>query len=59
MNNKILTPEQSENFLKVLKARFEKNMSRHKGLSWEKIQPKLEAAPEKLWSLNKNGGNGR
>ncbi|SHM37513.1 Protein of unknown function [Chryseobacterium carnipullorum] len=53
MNNKILTPEQSENFLKVLKARFEKNMSRHKGLSWEKIQPKLEAAPEKLWSLNK------
>jgi hypothetical protein len=35
-----------------LKARFEKNMSRHKGLEWPEVQAKLEAAPEKLWSLN-------
>jgi hypothetical protein len=35
-----------------LKARFEKNMSRHKGLEWSKVQAKLEADPEKLWSLN-------
>ncbi len=38
--------------LKVLKARFEKNMSRHKDLDWRKIQARLEAHPEKLWSLN-------
>lgn len=52
MSKKKLTAEQSEALLKVLKTRFEKNMNRHKGLSWEKIQSKLEAAPEKLWSLN-------
>lgn len=52
MNKKKLTAEKSGELLKVLKTRFEKNMNRHKGLSWEKIQSKLEAAPEKLWSLN-------
>ncbi|WP_080779316.1 DUF4256 domain-containing protein [Chryseobacterium phocaeense] len=52
MSKKKLTAEQREALLKVLKTRFEKNMNRHKGLSWEKIQSKLEAAPEKLWSLN-------
>ncbi|PIF45955.1 uncharacterized protein DUF4256 [Chryseobacterium sp. 52] len=52
MSKKKLTPEQSTELLKVLKIRFEKNMNRHKGLNWEKIQSKLEAAPEKLWSLN-------
>lgn len=52
MSQKKLTTEQSGALLKVLKNRFEKNMNRHKGLRWEKIQPKLEAAPEKLWSLN-------
>ncbi|MCT2409592.1 DUF4256 domain-containing protein [Chryseobacterium antibioticum] len=52
MNQKKLTAEQSGALLKVLKNRFEKNMNRHKGLNWEKIQLKLEAAPEKLWSLN-------
>ncbi|WP_223607799.1 DUF4256 domain-containing protein [Chryseobacterium sp. OSA05B] len=52
MSKKKLTAEQSGALLKVLKTRFEKNMNRHKGLSWEKIQSKLEAAPEKLWSLN-------
>lgn len=52
MSQKKLTTEQSGELLKALKNRFEKNMHRHKGLSWEKIQSKLEAAPEKLWSLN-------
>lgn len=47
-----LTSEQSEDLLKTLKARFEKNMNRHKGLSWDKVQAKLEDIPEKLWSLN-------
>jgi hypothetical protein len=45
--------------LGVLKARFEKNMNRHKGLEWSKVQAKLEANSEKLWSLNemeKTGG---
>lgn len=48
-----------EQLIKVLKARFEKNMKRHKALDWAKIQAKLEAAPKKLESLNqmeKTGG---
>jgi len=52
MSKKKLTAEQSAELLKVLKSRFEKNMNRHQGLDWEKIQSKLEVAPEKLWSLN-------
>src|SRR6266567_4887264 len=51
-NKKALSPGQREELLKALKARFEKNMSRHKGLEWAKVQAKLEASPEKLWSLN-------
>ena len=47
-----LSPEQGEELLKTLKVRFEKNMNRHKGLEWPKIQAKLEAHPEKLSSLN-------
>jgi len=43
-------PEQEE-LLKILKARFEKNMNRHKGLVWEKVQLKIEANPQKLFSL--------
>src|SRR6478752_2615541 len=43
--------EQREELLKTLKTRFEKNMSRHKGLEWAKIQAKLEAKPGKMWSL--------
>jgi hypothetical protein len=49
---KKLLPEQREGLLKVLKARFEKNMNRHKGLEWAKVHAKLEADTEKLWSLN-------
>src|ERR1700751_615464 len=51
-NRKDLAPEQREELLRAMKARFEKNMNRHKGLEWEKVQAKLEANAEKLWSLN-------
>ena len=47
-----LSVEQRDELLRVLKARFEKNMDRHEGLEWAKVQAKLEANPEKLWSLN-------
>jgi hypothetical protein len=50
--SKKLSPEQRAELLTTLKARFEKHMSRHKGLEWTKVQAKLEANPEKLWSLN-------
>jgi hypothetical protein len=57
--SKKLSPEQHEELLKVLKVRFEKNMNRHKGLEWAKVQAKLEAclsgrqaSPGKLWSLD-------
>ena len=43
---------QREELLRALKARFEKNMNRHEGLEWAKVQAKLEADTEKLWSLN-------
>ena len=58
-NTKKLSSKQREELLGALKARFEKNMNRHKGLEWAKIQAKLEANAEKLWSLNemeKTGG---
>ncbi|HSE40854.1 MAG TPA: DUF4256 domain-containing protein [Acidobacteriota bacterium] len=50
--NPKLSPKQSEELLRTLKARFEKNMNRHKGLEWAKVQSRLEANSEKLWSLN-------
>lgn len=46
-----LSPEQQEELLKILKTRFEKNMNRHNGLEWAKVQTKLETNTEKLWSL--------
>jgi Protein of unknown function (DUF4256) len=49
---KELSSKQREELLSTLKARFEKNMHRHKGLEWAKMQAKLEANREKLWSLN-------
>jgi hypothetical protein len=51
-NKKQLPASQHEALLSTLKARFEKNMHRHKGLDWAKVQAKLEDNPEKLWSLN-------
>ncbi|MFF2796565.1 DUF4256 domain-containing protein [Lysinibacillus xylanilyticus] len=50
--NKDLSLEQREEILRTLKARFEKNMNRHKDLEWDKVQAKLETNTEKLWSLN-------
>src|SRR6266705_2138251 len=58
-NKKELSPKQREELLRALKARFEKNMNRHKGLEWAKVQAKLAASAGKLWSLNemeKTGG---
>jgi hypothetical protein len=51
-NKKKLSPAQTEDLLKTLQKRFEKNMNRHKGLNWDKVQAKLEALPAKLWSLH-------
>jgi Protein of unknown function (DUF4256) len=51
-NRKNLSPTQRQELLGMLKARFEKNVKRHKGLEWAKVQSKLEANDEKLWSLN-------
>ncbi len=48
----VLLPEQSKALLEILKTRFEKNMHRHQGLVWSKVQAKLESNPGKLWSLN-------
>jgi Protein of unknown function (DUF4256) len=51
-NKKALNSEQRNGLLSALKARFEQNMNLHKGLEWAKVQAKLEANAEKLWSLN-------
>jgi len=58
INKKELSPEQREGLLRTLKARFEKNLNRHKGLGWAKVQAKLEANTEKLWSLNEMESTG-
>lgn len=50
--NKDIASEEREELLNVLKARFEKNMHRHQGIEWEDVQAKLDANPQKLWSLN-------
>lgn len=58
-NKKELSLEQQEAFLSILKARFESNRQRHKGLAWDKIQSRLMAHPAKIWSLHqmeKTGG---
>ncbi|HXW07102.1 MAG TPA: DUF4256 domain-containing protein [Vicinamibacterales bacterium] len=49
---KVLAPKHQEELLRTLKARFEKNMKRHEGLEWARVQARLEANPERLWSLN-------
>jgi hypothetical protein len=51
-NKKELSANQREELLSALKERFEKNMNRHKGLEWAKVQAKLESNAEKVWSLN-------
>lgn len=49
---KSINAKQREELFGVLKARFEKHMNRHPGLDWAKVQARLEANPEKLWSLS-------
>ena len=59
INKKELSAEQRKELTRALKARFEKNMNRHKGLEWAQVQAKLEAHAEKLWSvkeMEKTGG---
>ena len=51
-SKKDLSPQQREELLGALEARFERNINRHKGLEWAQVQAKLEAHAEKLWSLN-------
>ncbi len=57
-NSKKLSPEQTEALLGTLKARFEKNRNRHEGLEWAKVQAKLEANADKLWSLHEMEATG-
>ena len=49
---KELSAKERQELLKTLKARFEKNMNRHKGIEWAKVQARLEAGADKLWSLS-------
>jgi hypothetical protein len=56
--NKKLSAGDQKKILSLLKARFEKNSAWHKGLNWETIQSKLEAHPEKLWSLDQMEASG-
>src|SRR5688500_15329222 len=49
---KELSPKQREELITTLKVRFEKNKNRHKGIEWTQVQAKLQADPEKLWSLS-------
>jgi hypothetical protein len=51
-NKKKLSPEQTKELIKTLKDRFEKNMNRHKGLEWDKLQSRLAGNTEKMWSLS-------
>src|SRR5215470_16270625 len=49
---KKLSPAECKGLIGILKARFEKNMNRHKGLDWTKVQARLDDNTEKLWSIN-------
>ena len=55
---KELSPKDRDALMGTLKARFEKNTNRHKGLDWANVQAKLEANPEKLWSLGEMESTG-
>lgn len=58
IKNMKLSAQQREELIKTLKTRFEKNMARHAHIEWGKVQAKLEAHPEKLWSLNEMEATG-
>ncbi|HHW46872.1 MAG TPA: DUF4256 domain-containing protein [Clostridiales bacterium] len=51
-NKQELSSKRRDELLKILKSRFEKNMNRHERLEWDRVQEKLKANPQKLWSLN-------
>lgn len=55
---KELTQEQQEEILRKLQSRFQSNLNRHPGMEWNDVQAKLEANPEKLWTLNEMEGTG-
>ena len=57
-SKKELSPKEREELFRALKARFEKNLNRHKGFDWAKVQARLEANAERLWSLNEMEGTG-
>jgi len=57
-SKKELSPKQQEELIKMLKDRFEKNMSRHKGIDWPKVQARLAANKDKLWSLHEMEATG-
>lgn len=57
-SNKHLSPEQHEHLVSLLKARFGKNMNRHKGLEWADVEARLQSNAEKLWSLNEMEASG-
>ncbi len=57
-NIKYLSPVQSEELINILKVRFEKNKNRHPNLEWDEVQSRLEANPDKLWSLNEMENTG-
>ncbi len=57
-NKNKLSPQQRKELLNTLKARFEKNMNRHKGVEWPKVHARLELNTEKLWSLNEMEDSG-
>jgi len=58
MSKKELQAKQRDELLKLIKARFEKNMNRHKGMEWDTVKGKLQASSEKLWSLNEMENSG-
>lgn len=55
---KELSADEQEELIHILKSRFEKNMTRHPQVEWDKVQAKLEASPEKLWSLHEMENTG-
>ncbi len=57
-NKENLSQKQREELLKILRIRFEKNMSRHKGFDWKKVQARIEAGVEKQWSLQEMENTG-
>jgi hypothetical protein len=57
-NNKEMSPEQRDELLKTLKARFEKNGSRHTGMKWDQVKARLEANPGRVWSLREMEASG-